>query len=225
MSTGITHELNQPLTALRTLSSNTIVFLQRDQRDKVEANLQMIAHLTDHMGKITAQLKKFARKSAPLLQPVVLSSIVADALFLLTQGARAPNVRIEQDIAPEGLRVMCDANRLEQVLLNLLSNAVDAVADGAAPNVLVSARPAPGELVCIEVHDNGPGVSDAALSHLFEPFFSTKDQGVGLGLGLAISADIVRDLGGSLRAGTSDALGGAVFTVTLKAVVAEAAYA
>jgi two-component system C4-dicarboxylate transport sensor histidine kinase DctB len=115
---------------------------------------------------------------------------------------------------------MCEASRLEQVFVNLLANAVDAVEHVAAPVVEVRVVEWK-EFVSIEVHDNGPGLSHAASAHLFEPFYTTKEQGVGLGLGLAISNDIVHRFGGTLRAETSQRLGGAAFIVGLRAAHAE----
>lgn len=221
MSAGITHELNQPLAALRTLSANTIVFLERGQQDEAESNLRTICHLTDHMGKITAQLKKFARKSAVQLHPVSVAAVVDDALSLMQQRLRDGHVALERDI-PEGLPMaLCDGNRLEQVVVNLLANALDALKHSAQKRLRIALSRANGSLI-LEVHDNGPGIPEDVMPRLFEPFFTTKDQGEGLGLGLAISAGIVRDFGGTLRAAASP-LGGAQFVVQLKAVNGDAA--
>jgi len=215
MSAGITHELNQPLAALRTLSANAVVFLERGHTDQVDLNLRTICDLTDRMGQITSQLKKFARRSTVQLQSVALADTVADALFLLSQRIRQERVALSQEIEP-GLHALCEGNRLEQVLVNLLVNAFDATASaGVDPRcVRVVARSAPDGVV-LEVHDNGTGIAPDVMPRLFEPFFTTKEQGLGLGLGLAISAGIVRDFGGLLRAARSD-LGGAVFSVTLR---------
>lgn len=216
MSAGITHELNQPLAALRTLSANTVVFLERGQQSEAESNLRTICHLTDHMGKITAQLKKFARKSAVQLQPVSVAGVVDDALSLMQQRLRVEHVQVERQLAHDTPLAMGEGNRLEQVVVNLVANAADALKHVAERRIrIVLARA--GEWVTLEVHDNGPGIPQAVMPRLFEPFFTTKDQGEGLGLGLAISAGIVRDFGGTLRAGASP-LGGAVFVVQLKAV-------
>lgn len=221
MSAGITHELNQPLAALRTLSGNAIVFLDRQQHAEAASNLRMIAQLTDHMGKITSQLKKFARKSIAELRPVDVPSVLGDALFLLDQGKRPKAVRIEQRF-PAGSQVaLGDANRLEQVFLNLLTNALDALVGVASPRILIVGT-MNADVVRIEVHDNGIGISDTVAPHLFEPFFSTKEQGAGLGLGLAISSDIIRQFGGTLIAAKSDALGGALFVVQLRTAESEA---
>jgi two-component system C4-dicarboxylate transport sensor histidine kinase DctB len=157
-----------------------------------------------------------------------LATVIADAIFLLSQGSRKREIRIEQRIVPADVQALCDANRLEQVLLNLLANALDAVEDLPDPRVLLEVQlevQSADEWVSINVHDNGPGVSEAVRPRLFEPFQSTKAQGVGLGLGLAISADIVKDLGGSIRASASVELGGARFCVLLKAVQTEVSHA
>ena len=220
MSAGITHELNQPLAALLTLSRNAIVFMKRGDLGLAEENLDMIARVTGHMGQITSQLKKFARKAPMELRPVTVATVATDALFLLNQNAKRNDVHVQQRFHPPQLQALCDANRLEQVLLNLLANAFDAVQDVAAPAVLLEAEVLDG-WVNIAVHDNGLGIAHDVLPHMFEPFYSTKAQGAGLGLGLAISADIARDLGGVIRVGRSTVLGGALFTVQLKAVTLE----
>lgn len=214
MAAGITHELNQPLAALRTLSANTIVFLERGARAQVESNLQLICQLTDRMGKITSQLKKFARKSAIQLCPVPVADAIDDALFLLDQRLRSERIQLEKCLPEAGLTALCDANRLEQVVVNLVSNAIDAMRGAPSRRLRIVAHGTP-EWVTVEVHDSGPGIPPEVQPHLFEPFFTTKEQGAGLGLGLAISAGIARDLGGSLRAGASP-LGGASFAIQLR---------
>jgi two-component system C4-dicarboxylate transport sensor histidine kinase DctB len=225
MSASITHELNQPLAAMQTLSDNTVKLLERGRHDEARENLRMIARTTAHMGRITGQLKKFARRSEVESEPVQIPGVVNDAIFLVRQGQRFRDVRLDSRIADGLPPALCEASRLEQVVVNLLANAVDAVEQAADPaiEIVIEQR---GEFVEIEVHDNGRGLSDAARSHLFEPFFTTKKQGVGLGLGLAISNDIVRRFGGTLRAEASSRLLGAVFIVSLRAVVPHgAAYA
>lgn len=225
MSASITHELNQPLAAVQTLSENTVKLLERGRHDEAKENLRMIARTTAHMGQITGQLKKFARRSEVESEPVQIPAVINDAIFLVKQGQRFRGVRLDSRFASRLPLALCEASRLEQVVVNLLANAVDAVEPAANPaiEVVVEQR---GEFVEIEVHDNGGGLSDAARGHLFEPFYTTKGQGVGLGLGLAISNDIVRRFGGTLRAEASSRLGGAAFIVSLRAVTRqEAAYA
>ena len=215
MSTSITHELNQPLAALQTLSDNTATLLERSLFDSAKENLRMISRTVAHMGLITGQLKKFARRSDVESEPVQLNAVLSDVQFLLSQGLRGRNIRLETHAPAQGVWAMCNANRLEQVLVNLISNAADAVEAVEGGAVMVTLR-SDDDAAFIEVHDNGPGLDAGAAAHLFEPFFTTKDQGTGLGLGLAISNDIVRHFGGSLSADRSGLLGGARFVVQLR---------
>ncbi|QQE06881.1 sensor histidine kinase [Cupriavidus sp. ISTL7] len=220
MSAGITHELNQPLAALRTLSANTIVFFRRGQTDAVETNLNVICQMVERMGKITAQLKKFARKAPVQSVPTPVGTVIADALFLLDSRIRADGAELVVSVPEPSPLALCEGNRLEQVLVNLLSNALDAMKDAspndadhhsdskdAAARVLEIRVQADPQWVTIEVADRGCGIDDDVMPRLFEPFFTTKEQGVGLGLGLAISAGIVREFGGTLRAENRRAVG------------------
>jgi two-component system, NtrC family, C4-dicarboxylate transport sensor histidine kinase DctB len=220
LSAGITHELNQPLAAMRTLSANAVVFMQRGRHDEVEVNLQMMIRVTEHMGRIASQLRCFARKSDSALAAVRAGQAAADAMFLFGQSSARHIIRLEQRDEGGDPVALCDASRLQQVLLNLLSNAADAVAESRAPHIVLRSD---GDLswVNFEVHDNGPGVSATVRAHLFEPFFTTKAQGKGLGLGLAVSASIVKEFGGSLIVGDSPLLGGALFAVRLRAAPPE----
>lgn len=218
MSAGITHELNQPLAALRTLSDNALTFLQRGRTNDTEANLQMISELIERMGKITSQLKRFARKSPPQLQPVAVRTAISNALFLIELRLRKDNVELALDEWGDDIEVLADANRLEQVLVNLFTNALDAMAQSPVRRLAVSVRAGHDETV-ISVSDTGTGISESVRSRLFEPFFTTKEQGAGLGLGLAISAGIVREFGGTLKAANLPS-GGAEFTIHLRTVVA-----
>ena len=219
ISAGLAHELNQPLAALRTLSGNAVKFMQRGNLEAAQGNLDRIGRLVDGMGALTSQLKSFARKSSGAPGPVAVRRCLDNALFLLDQRLRRAGVRVE--VAVEGGEVvaLCDANRLEQVLVNLIANALDAVDGKPDPRLRLDARYAGGR-VLIAVRDSGPGLPENILPRLFEPFFTTKDAGKeaggGLGLGLAISAGIVRDFGGTL-AGANAPGGGAVFTVDLPA--------
>ncbi|ATE59670.1 sensor histidine kinase [Thauera sinica] len=213
LSTGIAHELNQPLAALRTLSANAGRFLERGDAGTARANLERIAELADRMGRITGQLRNFARKSSGQSEPVRLCHALDNALALLEARLRRSGAAVERSCPADEPVAMCDANRLEQVLVNLVGNALDAMAGQAQPRLDLSWE-RDGGVVRLRVRDHGPGLSDEARSRLFEPFFTTKPAGDGLGLGLAISAGIVRDFGGSLQ-GANHPEGGAVFTLEL----------
>lgn len=201
MSAGLSHEVNQPLTALRALARNSMRLLEAGRQDAVAANLQIMDDMVERMSQITRQLKSFARKAdEQVTSAVPLLDCVRNALLLLEHRSRALGVATEIDLPP-GLRVRAEANRLEQVLVNLFGNAIDAMQHEAERllRVRTVAQDA-GQRVLVQVQDSGPGVAEADLARLFEPFFTTKPAGEGLGLGLVISAKIVHEFGGTLRA-------------------------
>jgi len=213
LSTGIAHELNQPLTALRTLSGNSMRFLDRGDLATTRANLERIAQLADRMGAITGQLRTFARKSGGQLQPVSLYRALDNALALLDSRLAQANADVCRNCPLPAPIALCDVNRLEQVLINLIGNALDAMDGQPAPRIEIGCEVV-GRKAWLAVRDHGPGLDDEVISHLFEPFFTTKQAGVGLGLGLTISAGIVRDFGGTLT-GANHPDGGAVFTLEI----------
>ncbi len=213
LSAGIVHELNQPLAALRTLSSNATRFLERGDESTTRANLERIGQLVDRMGQITGQLKAFARKSTGRAQPTDLRTVVGNAIALLDQRLKSTGARIICHFPDTSIDAFCDANRLEQVVVNLIGNALDAQAGQDSQTIDIQADLHDG-MIRLQIRDHGPGLSDEALDRIFEPFFTTKDAGQGLGLGLAISAGIVNDFGGTL-AGANHPEGGAVFTLQL----------
>jgi two-component system C4-dicarboxylate transport sensor histidine kinase DctB len=219
LSTEVAHELNQPLAALRTLAGNSQRFLERGELEVARGNLQRMADLADRMGRITARLRNFARKSEGAPGRVVLDDALDNALAVLEARIGRAGAVIERRRQPQ-LAAWCDANRVEQVLVNLLGNALDAMRGQPRPCLALECREAPGQ-VQVLVRDHGPGLSAEALSHLFEPFFTTKPQDEGLGLGLALSADIAQACGGSLQ-GANHPGGGAVFTLSLPALPAAA---
>ncbi|CAM3958244.1 sensor histidine kinase [Roseateles saccharophilus] len=201
MSAGLSHEVNQPLTALRALARNSIRLLESGRNDAVAANLQIMDDMVERMSQITRQLKNFARKAdEQAVGSTALLDCVRNALLLLEHRSRTLNLQTEVDV-PAGLRVRAEANRLEQVLVNLFGNAIDAMQRESERRlrVQVVAEDA-GRRALVRVQDSGAGLSEADLQRLFEPFFTTKPAGEGLGLGLVISAKIVHEFGGRLRA-------------------------
>jgi C4-dicarboxylate-specific signal transduction histidine kinase len=198
MSAGITHEINQPLTALRALAHNTQQLVKRGRIEEINKRLEAIGDLTERMVRITAQLHSFARKTPITNGPVLLAKAVDNTLVLLENRISSEHIDLQIDI-PASLTVFCDSNRLEQVLLNLFSNAFDAMKDRLPKTLSVQTSTVDGRAL-IRVVDSGQGIPEATMQHLFEPFFSTKPLGEGLGLGLVISSSIVREFGGVLRA-------------------------
>jgi two-component system C4-dicarboxylate transport sensor histidine kinase DctB len=200
MSAGLSHEVNQPLTALRALARNSQRLLEAGRTEAVAANLQIMDDMVERMGLITRQLKSFARKAEQVTAAVPLLPSVRNALLLLEHRSRALDVAIDIDV-PEALQVRAEANRLEQVLVNLFGNAIDAMAQETERRLGVAAIALDGgQRVLVRVTDTGSGLSEAQLPRLFEPFFTTKPAGEGLGLGLVISSKIVHEFGGTLKA-------------------------
>ncbi|MFK7701105.1 sensor histidine kinase [Pseudomonas caspiana] len=196
MSTSIAHELNQPLAALRTLSGNTVRFLERGALDTASTNLRTINDLVDRMGRITASLRAFARRGDDKGQ-AKLSKAVEAALQLLAPRLENFSLELHQLYADADL--MIDQTRLEQILVNLIGNALDAMHAQPLPEIWLEGSMIEGRY-CLRVRDNGHGIDDETRKHLFEPFFTTKPGEQGLGLGLTLSASLAAATGGSLSA-------------------------
>ena len=214
MATGITHELSQPLGAIRTLSANAVEFMHRGDLATAEKNLGIVGQLAEQAGGIITPLKTFARKSPAVPAAVDVAQAVDSALFLFEQRLRKQQVSVERSVEAGRWIAWCDQNRLQQVLVNLIGNAIDAMEGRPERRLSFTAEPERNGRLALFVSDTGCGFGDQALDHLFEPFFTTKQPGEGLGLGLAISRDILRDFGGDLLAAPASS-GGACFTVLL----------
>jgi two-component system C4-dicarboxylate transport sensor histidine kinase DctB len=213
MSAGMVHELNQPLTALRTLSHSAGILLDKQRPDEVRDNLHRIAGMVDRLARLTSLLKTFAHKSDAPPASVSLARSIADAQAVVGTELEAKDVDFVADVQPPGLSVMTDEAAMASVLINLMRNAIDAV-QGAPQRMLRVRARANGGRVILTVTDTGPGIRADILPRLFEPFVSSKPAGAGLGLGLVISAQLVRSIGGTLQASNCDE-GGARFTIDL----------
>jgi two-component system C4-dicarboxylate transport sensor histidine kinase DctB len=210
MSAAVSHELNQPLAAMKTYLAGARLLINRNRPDEALASFKRVDDLLDRMGAITRQLKSYARKGADELTPVDLGAALASALEMMEPQLKQRQVRISRVVPSEPVVVMGDRVRIEQVMVNLLRNALDATKGVRDPQIEVMLSV--GETAVLAVRDNGGGIED--LDALFEPFYTTKQPGEGVGLGLAISSGIVADLGGRLTAHNGDA-GGAVFELRL----------
>ncbi|GEN29673.1 two-component sensor histidine kinase [Halovibrio variabilis] len=213
LAAGINHELNQPLAAIRAYAENARRFLALARYDRADANLEHIVELTERMADISAQLRQFSRKSSERQEAISVQACIDYALRLFQSRLREGNITIIQDWPAETLWVKGDLVRLEQVLVNLIGNALQAMKAVPEPQLTLAAC-INQQQVIISVADNGPGIPDAYLGHIFEPFFTTKAPGSGLGLGLSISSRIMDDLGGKLQAANQPE-GGACFTIIL----------
>ncbi len=215
MAAGVTHELNQPLAAMRTLSDNALVLLERGQTKEGQENLATISQLTDRMGRIVGQLKAFSRKSDARLGRVLIASALDNAYSLVVTRAQQLGVEVSRTGDAAAALVLGDDVRLEQVFINLMRNALDALAGRENPRIQLGVEfTDDGASVVVTVKDNGPGIPPDVAQHLFEPFYTTKASGGGLGLGLTISLVIVRAMGGELTAHNNPE-GGATFCALL----------
>ena len=216
MSAAVSHELNQPLAAMKTYLAGARLLLNRNRPDEALSSFQRIDDLLERMGAITKQLKSYARQSGDTFEPVNLGDALSSALAMMEPQLRQRHVNITRTLPKDPVQVMGDRVRVEQVMINLLRNATDATegVDEPTIDILLAA----GETAVLTVRDNGHGIDN--FDNLFEPFYTTKQPGDGVGLGLAISSGIVNDLGGRLTARNASG-GGAVFEVQLPILTEE----
>ncbi len=220
MSAAVSHELNQPLAAMKTYLAGARLLLQRNRPVEALSSFQRVDDLIERMGSITRQLKSYARKGGDAFEPIDIREAFSSALTMMEPQLKGRDVEISHSLPRSPVMVLADRVRLEQVIINLLRNALDATKMSVDPRIeiLISA----GETATLSVRDNGSGIED--LDSLFEPFYTTKAPGDGTGLGLAISSGIVNDFSGRLTARNATA-GGAVFEMKLPIHLDQAAAA
>lgn len=214
LSAGLSHELNQPLTAIRSYAENGRAFLQRNETQRTLVNLGSIVEMSERMARIIRNLRSYARDEVPESRPVNLMGPIRNALSLLDTELRKQRVAVELDATNDGPIVMGGDVRLQQVFVNLVSNAIDAMTDMPARHLRISVRSTHRDVV-IAISDSGRGIAPENLNRLFDPFFTTKEIGRGTGLGLSITYGIVKQFGGDIEAADNPE-GGAIFTVTLQ---------
>lgn len=216
MAAGIVHELNQPISAIRTQAASGRLLLDRQETGKVRETLVAVTRMTEHMASITAQLKTFAHKTPKLKGQVGLRDCLDGALAMTAPLFSEFGISLDKEIPDKPFIVNGDRARVKQVLVNLIRNAVDAMR-GCNQRDLQIKISAQNNEVEISISDSGSGITDQDMEELFTPFFTTKEVGEGMGLGLSISYRIVTDLGGTIRAqNLTD--GGAQFIVKLPLV-------
>lgn len=213
LAAGINHELNQPLTAIRAYADNARAFMALGKQQTVETNLVEISALTERMAKIIHPLKEFSRNSSGQPERVCLKALRDGAMSILYGQLHKKGAEIVWPRNLERYYVLGDRVRLEQVLVNLIRNALQAMEVQPQKRVEVSIE-CSAEHLQLVLRDHGPGIAEADLARVFEPFYTTKKSGQGLGLGLSISHRIIESLNGQLSAANHPG-GGAVFTLTL----------
>ena len=216
MSAAVSHELNQPLAAMKTYLAGAKLLLQRDRPNEALSSFQRVDDLIERMNVITKQLKSYARKGREELVQVDLKMVISYALDIMASQLNLLQVEYLQQMPDEPVMILGDQIRLEQVVINLIRNSLDAMAKTNNPKLKIILKT--NNNAVITVIDNGHGISD--LKSLFEPFYTTKDPGHGVGLGLAISSGIIKELGGRLVAKSSPD-SGAIFEITLPLIDSE----
>ena len=215
LSAGVAHELNQPVAIVRGLSQQ----LRRDPdlSPEVQEDLALIEGQTSRMMKIIKHLRTFCRTGGYEPVQVDINQVIYDCFILIDAQLKSHDITVELDLCKEAPSVMGDANELEQVFINLLTNARDALESRQDARLTIRSRTEQGQCL-IEFSDNGPGIPAKIADHIFDPFFTTKEAGKGTGLGLSISHGIIEKHQGSI---TTRNEGGAVFLITLPSATQE----
>lgn len=222
LSAGLVHELNQPLAALQTVSDNADQLIQRNRLDEARDNLARIGRLVGRLKRLSSQLRLFASKPADIVGSVELLRLVHELQQQLAPRLAEAGIVLSLEGLPAQLAVAGDESRMEQVLANLLGNAIDALQAAPQPRrIEVQAEVADGR-ARIAIRNNGPLIPDNVLARMFQPFITTKPAGKGMGLGLMVSAHLVREFGGTLSA-RNLAPTGAEFVIELPVRRADAA--
>lgn len=210
MSAALSHEFNQPLAAVKSYADNATAFLERDRVVEAQDNISRISKMADRMATISAHLRNFARRPQQATGPLLLNAVVQDALAVIEMRLASEGGEIVYTPPNTEVWVTGGHVRLQQVIVNLINNALDAMEGQSNRIVRIEV-----EGTTVHVRDTGPGIETDKASQIFDPFFTTKAPGKGLGLGLSISFNIVGDFGGTLSA-VNHPDGGAVFSVLLQ---------
>lgn len=209
ITAGIAHETAQPVAAIRSYAANGRLLMDRGEMAAAAENMAAIERLTDRIGKVTAELRGFSRKATGAINAIALAGPVEGSVLILK--SRLARVELHLPDMPASLLVMADTIRLEQVLVNLLQNALEALEDRPEPVIRLTVA-VEEDVVLLSVIDNGLGIDPSVREQLFTPFVTSRQSG--LGLGLVIASDIMTDMGGSLRLIPGE--GGAHFQLSLK---------
>ncbi len=214
MSAALSHEINQPLGAVKSYAYNAGQFLDRGRSQEARQNIERISEMTDRMTKIAKDLRVFARMPGDQLRAVPIGRTIQDALNVSAPQMREQKVQVHFEPPVTEVFGIGGGLRLQQVIVNLLNNAADAMAQMSHKRIEVMAIAA-ADQVSVVVRDFGPGLTEEGRDQVFDAFYTTKEAGAGMGLGLSISYNIIEDFGGAMHV-ENHADGGAVFTVVLK---------
>ncbi|WP_419778775.1 PAS domain S-box protein [Maridesulfovibrio sp.] len=223
MASGVAHELNQPLAILKTISNLLMRKVSRNQQIEPKILREMAEGVDTHVNrasKIIDHMREFGRKSDMKTTPVQVNDVLRRGFDFFSRQLTLRNIHVEWNLNSHLPQIMADANRLEQVVINLLINARDAIEERWKDSVPLAddkkifiSTDFSDQHVIIKICDTGPGIPDAIQGRLFEPFFTTKDVGKGTGLGLSISYGIINDYNGVISV-SNEPDQGACFTIT-----------
>lgn len=214
MSAAISHEINQPLGAIKSYAANASEFLARNRLDEAKENVEIIGQMTDRITEISHHLRNFARQPGDKLKAIDVSRVMDETLSIVGPQLRSCNATVEFDRPDRPIYALGGELRLQQVLVNIVTNALEAMAQDPKPMIDVSIIESTDE-VAIQMRDHGPGLDQDILEHVFDAFYTTKSSGSGMGLGMSISQNIISDFGGTLKVSNHPDRG-AIFVVTLK---------
>ncbi len=217
MSTAIAHEINQPMAAIRTFVASARLLLAKGKKESVKESLTEISSLTERMSNITGELNSFAQKASVEYEAVDLRAALQNAINLMETVWKPDEIKLDFQDLGTPVFVKGDLIRLEQVFVNLLRNAVDAMEKQSEKKIFVCLRQI-DHCAIVVVEDSGPGINPQNLDQIFDPFFTTKEVGEGVGLGLSISYGIIKDFGGNIRVENA-AKSGARFVIEFEAVL------
>ncbi len=228
MATGVAHELNQPLSVIKTASRFFIKKLKKGEPIRDDILVTMSEEIDSHVDratKIINHMRQFGRKSDMKLEQIQVNEVLKSAFEIFSQQLKVRGIEVLWDLEENLAKVMAEADRLEQVFINLLINARDAIEEKLQSTQIpvkdkriILKTKSDNKNVRVEVHDTGIGIPKAILEKIFEPFFTTKNIGKGTGLGLSISYRIIQDFGGRIWA-TSEEGRGASFFITIPTAV------
>lgn len=221
MSAAISHEINQPLAAVKSYAENARKYIQRERVGEADENIKRISDMVDRMAKISNHLRNFARQPGETIRPILVNEVILDSIEIMRPTLKQTQTELDFKNASEEFWALGGRLRLQQVLVNILNNAIDALLDCSDKNIKIEVYQT-SQCVNIEICDNGPGLSKDNLDQVFEAFFTTKEggkeAGSGMGLGLSIAYNIIEDFGGKLSA-QNPQKGGAMFKIELQRVV------
>jgi two-component system C4-dicarboxylate transport sensor histidine kinase DctB len=195
ITAGVAHEINQPIAAIRAFAENAATYLDRGKEEKTQENLKHIIKSTERVAAITSELRNFSRKKTPQIETISLSAAIDAALLLVRHRTSGSKTSINWSRADASIAVRADRIRLEQVFVNLIQNSLDALDGSSGGEINIDVKREAGSTI-VSFSDNGPGFDKATEAKIFTPFTTGKEHG--LGLGLAIVRDIVREFGGEI---------------------------